>query len=75
MKVIENKKLSKLLEKSIGVDVETGMIFIINEDETTIDITNDILELTVLAVEDSTTFIGLNRHIEITVSDITNEYK
>jgi len=71
MKIIENKKLSKLLNKTIGVDIDTGMI-IISEDDKITDITNDILELVTIAVEDSQVFIGLNREILITVEDLTN---
>ena len=35
--------------------------------------TNDILEVVTIAIEDSHTFVGLNRIIKITVEDITKE--
>jgi hypothetical protein len=71
MEIIENKKLSELLNKTVGVDTDTGMI-VISENDEIIDITNHILELVTIAIEDSQVFIGLNRQIRITVENITN---
>ncbi len=73
MEAIVNEKLSNLLNKTICVDSETGMIMILNDNDSKIDITNDILEVVTIAIEDSHTFVGLNRIIKITVEDITKE--
>lgn len=73
MNIIENRKLSKLLDKTIGVDIESGIILIADKNNTTTDITNDILEMVTIAIEDKQIFVGLNRMIEISVTDITTK--
>jgi hypothetical protein len=54
MEILENELLNRELEscKSIGVDSLTGNIIAVKEDETLVDITNLIMELTVVACMD-----------------------
>ena len=69
MNVIENKKLSELMTEKIVVDVDSGAILLQKQNET-IDITNDILELVVASIEDNQTFILWGRKINISVKEI-----
>ena len=69
MEIIENKKLTELLGSTIGVDKETGVIISHKDDKIT-DITNDILELVVFAIEDSQDFYLWNRRINISVCEV-----
>lgn len=69
--LIENKKLSQLLGCPVGVLVEEGSI-VIEKNGVLIDVTNDMLELCVLAVEDSQTLVLFNRQINITVYEVKN---
>lgn len=68
MNIVENIRLNDTLGKTIGVDVDNGCIIAVN-DEGIMDITNDILELVVLAIESSQTFILWNRSVTITVEE------
>lgn len=68
MNVIENKKLSNLMTEKIVVDCESGAI-LLQKDNKTIDITNDILELVVASIEDMQTFILWGRKISISVKE------
>jgi hypothetical protein len=69
MNIIENKKLTETLGITIGVDEDTGIIFSHKDGKIT-DVTNDILELAVLAIEDNQTFILFDRAINISVKEI-----
>ena len=68
MKVIENKRLSSLMTEKIVVNANNGDILLVKNNEH-IDITDDILEFVVLAVEGSKTFSLWNRNIRITIED------
>jgi len=70
MKVISNKRLDSITKDKICINVENGAIQLQKEDGTIFDITNDILELVVVAVEDNQTFCLWNRKINISVSEI-----
>lgn len=68
MNVIENKRLSELMTEKIVIDVDSGAI-LLQKDNKTIDITNDILELIVASIEDNQTFILWGRKINISVKE------
>ena len=67
--IIANKKLEHLLGATVGVDVESGTVLLAHPDGVK-DITNPIMELAMLVVEDQRTFVLLDRKIRITVEAI-----
>jgi len=69
MEIIENIKLSELLGETVGVDKKSGAIICHKNGEIK-DITNDILELVVLAIEDNQTFILWKKKINISVCEL-----
>ena len=65
MEYVRNDRLCNVLGKDILLNAETGAISVDG-----VDVTNDILELVVLAVEDSQTFILWGRRINISVCEV-----
>ena len=65
MEYVKNNRLCNILGKDILLDVKSGVVSVDG-----IDVTNDILELVVLAVEDSQTFILWGKKINISVCEV-----